>query len=132
MWLGEGHEVEGVEAAETAEGEDDGSQLLVAAADVGPVAGTDHLPEPLILGSTVPELAHTRSRRKGPGIHVLQHLEQHVLVEVLHHPNIASPSFIHYTAQFDPHLLHHLRIFRFDRTLHLWERVGVQASGGSR
>lgn len=65
MWIRarERPEVEGVESSEAAEGQDDRSELVTAAADVGPVARADQLPEALVLYRLVPDLADARRRR---------------------------------------------------------------------
>ncbi|KAF2586357.1 hypothetical protein F2Q70_00035007 [Brassica cretica] len=53
-------QVERVELFEAAKRQDDESELVLAAADVGPVTRADQLPQTLVLCSPVPDLAHAR------------------------------------------------------------------------
>ena len=55
-------QVERVELLEAAKRQDDESELVLAAADVGPVTRADQLPQTLVLRSPVPDLAHARRR----------------------------------------------------------------------
>lgn len=73
--LSEGQEADEVEATEAA-GYKDWPKLLVAAADVRPAAGTDHVWKPFIPDCPVLDLAHPGRQYECPIIHVLQHLEQ--------------------------------------------------------
>ncbi|MQM04160.1 hypothetical protein Taro_036950 [Colocasia esculenta] len=74
----EGAEVKRVQAAEPAEGEHDGAELLRGAAEVGPVPRADPLPEPLVLGRPPPRPAHARGPPQRRRVRVPQHLEQQV------------------------------------------------------
>lgn len=72
----------GVKTPEATEGEDHGTQLLLAAAGVGPLLGADQLPQPLVLRRLVPLLVHATRHRQRLRIHVLKHLEQQILVKI--------------------------------------------------
>ena len=70
-----------MEATEATEREDHGSQLLLTAPCVCPLLCADQFPEPLVLRSFVPLFVHASRHRQRPRVHVLQHLEQKVVVE---------------------------------------------------
>ena len=71
-----------MEAAEAAEGEDDGSELGGGAAQLGGVAGADELPEALVEGGALPELADAGGGGEGAGVGVFQDLVEEVVVHV--------------------------------------------------
>lgn len=91
LGLGERPNVEGVKAAEAAEGKDDRSELGGGGAGVGPVPGADQLPEALVLRRVVPLLAHARRHGQGLRVHVLQHLEQEVVVQIHESATLPNP-----------------------------------------
>ena len=109
-----------MKATKPSEGKDDGAQLLIATADVGPVSGANHLPQSLILGRFVPLFVNARSNCQRACINVLQHLEEKILVE-MHKPSLLIhllPNFFFFFA------LLLLRFITIDR----WIFVGVGCS----
>ncbi|KAL2318490.1 hypothetical protein Fmac_032366 [Flemingia macrophylla] len=78
--FGERAEEERVEATEASEGEDHRTQLLLPAPCVCPLLGAYQLPQPLVPRGFVPLLADAPSLSQRLRVHVLQHLQQNVVV----------------------------------------------------
>lgn len=106
LGLGERPNVEGVKAAEAAEGKDDRSELGGGGAGVGPVPGADQLPEALVLRRVVPLLAHARRHGQGLRVHVLQHLEQEVVVQIHESATLPNPLWFFRFFHLRLYLLH--------------------------